>query len=87
MKKIFIIATRSSSSNNLKWRRLTVDGDGNALAQDVAVGALEGRDLAELVEQAVVIADALGGLGVDLLDLEVVGLGDGEDGRRARVAL
>lgn len=67
--------------------RLTVDGDGNALAQDVAVSALESGDLAELVQLAVVVRDALGRLSVNLLKLEVVGLGDGIDGRGARVLL
>lgn len=67
--------------------RLTVDGDSDALAQDVSILALESRDLAELVELAVVVADTLGGLGVDQLDVEGVGLGDGEESRGTRVAL
>ena len=67
--------------------QLTVDGNGNALAQDIAVAALERRDLAQLVELAVVIAHAFRGLGVDDVELEVVGLGDGEQGGRAWVAL
>ena len=66
---------------------LTVDGNGHALGQDVAIGALESRDLAELVQLAVVVANALGRLGVDLLELDVVGLGDSVDGRGAGVAL
>lgn len=33
---------------------LTVDSDGDALGEDEAVSALEGRDLAELVELQVV---------------------------------
>ena len=68
-------------------RGLTVDGNGHALAQDVAISALERGDLAELVQLAVVVADALGRLGVDLLELDVVGLGDSVDGRGAGVAL
>jgi len=66
---------------------LTVNGNGDALAQDVAIGALEGGHLAELVELAVVIADALGRLGVHEVELETVGFGDGEDGSGAWVAL
>lgn len=73
--------------NDYEIGRLTVDGNGDALDQDVAVGALEGGHLAELVELAVVIADALGRLGVDDVELEVVGLGHGEDGGGARVTL
>lgn len=67
--------------------RLTVDGDGHALGQNIAVGALESRNLAELVELQVVGADALAGLGVDALQLQAIGLGDGEDGGGARVLL
>ena len=70
-----------------RMRGHTVDGDGHALVEHIAVSALEGGDLAELVEEAVVVAHALRWLGVDLLELEAVGLGDGEDGGRARVVL
>ena len=66
---------------------LTVDGNGHGLSQDVAVSALEGRDLAQLVELLVVIADTLGWLGVDNLEVETIGLCDSEDGGGARVAL
>ena len=67
--------------------RLTVDRNSHALGQDVAVGALEGGHLAEPVDFAVVVADTLGRLGVDILELKTVGLGDGLNGGRARVAL
>ena len=67
--------------------KLTVDGNGDALDQNVAVGALKGRDLAELVELLVLIADTLGWLSVDELKLETVGFRDGRDGGGARVAL
>ena len=67
--------------------RRTVDGNSHALGEHIAVSALESRDLAEFVEEAVVVAHALCGLGVDLLKLETVGLGDGEDGGGARVVL
>ena len=63
----------------------TVNGDGNALAEDVAVGALEGGDLAQLVDFVVV-----GGWGqrkVNNLDVEVVGLCDGLERRGAWVVL
>ena len=66
---------------------LTVDSDGNGLREDEAVGALEGGDLAELVELQVVLRDALGGLGGDELDIEAVLLGHGEEGGGARVTL
>jgi len=65
----------------------TVDGNGNALAQDVAIGALKGWDLAELVEKAVVVRDTLGWLGVDDVEVELVCLGDSEEGSGARVVL
>jgi hypothetical protein len=65
----------------------TVNGDGNALAQDVAVGALERRDLSKLVEQQVVGRDALLWHRVDNLDLELVGLCYSLERSRARVTL
>jgi hypothetical protein len=65
----------------------TVDGDGDALSQDVAVGALEGGHFAELVEQQVVGRHSLFGDGLDNLELELVGLCYGLERRRARVAL
>ena len=66
---------------------LTVDGNGHGLSQDVAILALESWDLAQLVELLVVVADALGWLGVNELEVKTVGLGDGEERSGARVAL
>lgn len=66
---------------------LTVDSDGNGLGENEAVGALEGRDLAELVDLQVVRRDALGRLGVDELDVEAVLLCDRKEGGGARVTL
>lgn len=66
---------------------LTVHSDGNGLRENEAVGALEGGDLAELVELQVLLRDALGGLGGDELDIEAVLLGDGEERGGARVTL
>lgn len=65
---------------------LTVDGDGHALVQDVAILALEGGDLAELVELQVV-GRGVDGINLDDLKVEVVGLRHGADGRGARVVL
>ena len=56
----------------------TVDGNSNHLAQHVSIAAHEGRDLAQLVEQAVIVADTFVRLGVDEVDLEVVRIGDGQ---------
>lgn len=66
--------------------RLTVDGDGNALVENVTVGALEGRDLAQLVELQV-LGGGLGGVDIDDVELEVVGLRNGADGRAPGVVL
>lgn len=66
---------------------LTVDGNGHALGEDVAISALEGGNLAELVELEVLGRDTLGRLGVDNLELEVVGLSDCKDSSAAGVAL
>jgi hypothetical protein len=70
-----------------KKKRLTVHGNGNALGQDVAVGALKGGDLAELVELQILGRDALLGGRLNRLDVEIVLLGDSEQSRGARVAL
>lgn len=72
------------------WRvcgALTVDSDSDGLGENEAVGALEGRDLAELVELQVLGRDALGGLGVDKLDVEAVLLCDSKERGGARVTL
>lgn len=68
--------------------RLTVDGNGNDLVEDVAIAALEGRDLCERVEFLVVVAQAtLERVGVDQLDVEVVRFGDSLEDGGARVTL
>jgi hypothetical protein len=64
----------------------TIDGDGHALRENIAVGANKGRDLVEGVGLQEFLG-RVGGIGVDLLELEAVGLCDGADGRRAGVAL
>jgi len=66
---------------------LTVDSDGDALGEDKAVSALEGRDLAELVELQVVLRDTLGWLSVDELDVEAILLRDGQERGGTRVTL
>lgn len=72
-----------------KW--LTVDGDGNDLGESVAIGTLESRDLAQGAELGVLGRLVEGirrvALGVDQLQLHVVGLGRDEDGDGARVVL
>jgi hypothetical protein len=65
----------------------TVDGNGNALGEDVAVGTLEGGDLAELVELEVLSLDTLGRLGVNDVKVEAVGLCDGQQGGGTGVTL
>ena len=65
----------------------TVHGDGQALAQDKAISALEGGDLAELVELQVLGGDAVGGDRLDELEVKVVLLGHDAQAGGARVAL
>lgn len=65
----------------------TVDGNGNALGENVAVGALEGGDLSELVQLEVLSGNTLGRLGVDNFKVKAVGLGDSTQGGGAGVAL
>src|SRR5690606_31295148 len=67
---------------------LTIDSDGNALGEDEAISTLESGDLAEGVELEVLLRDTLAGLAlVDDLDIETVGLRNGEEDRSAGVAL
>lgn len=64
----------------------TVDGNSYALAEDIAIGALESWDLAKLIEQQVVRA-RVRGINFNNVEIEVVGLCDGLDGSAAGVAL
>lgn len=66
--------------------RPTVDGNGHALVQNVAILALKGRDLAQLVELQV-LGGGLGGVDLDDVELEVVGLRNGADRRAPGVVL
>jgi len=65
----------------------TVDGNGNALGENVVVSALKGWDLSETVDLAVVIGDTLAWLGVNNLEVELVGLGDSKDSGGTGVTL
>lgn len=64
----------------------TIDGNGNALVENVAVSTDEGRDLAKLVVLEVLSAGG-GGVGVDNLEIEAVGLGHSKDSRGPGVGL
>jgi hypothetical protein len=66
---------------------LTIDGDGDALGQHVAIGAHKSGDFGERIEFAVVVARFLGRWDGLKVQVEVIGLGDGEDGGRPRVVL
>lgn len=66
--------------------RLTVDGNGHALVEHVTVRALKGRDLAQLVELQV-LGGGLGGVDLDDVELEVVGLRNSANGRAPGVVL
>lgn len=67
-------------------KRLTVDGDGHGLVQNVAILALKGGDLAQLVELQV-LWGGLGGVDLNDLKVEVVGLCNGANGRAPGVVL
>ena len=69
-----------------RQERLTVDGNGHGLSQNITVSALESWDFAQLVELLVVGGDIAWG-GLDKLDVESVGLSDGEEGGGASIAL
>lgn len=66
--------------------RPTVDGNGHALVQNVTILALKGRDLSQLVELQV-LGGGLGGVDLDDVKLEVVGLRNGADRRAPGVVL
>jgi len=55
---------------------LTVDGNGNALGEDVSIVANERRDLAQLVDLLVFLGDTASGK-VEFLDLELEAVGFG----------
>lgn len=65
----------------------TVDGDGNALVKSIAVSANECWDFAKLVDLQVLIGDTLRCVGLDDLELDVVGLGHSANSGGAGVAL
>ncbi len=62
-----------------KLQTRTVDGNRNALGEDVAIGADEGRDLGKRVVLEVLLS-WVGCVRLDNLNVEVVGLRHGEDG-------
>jgi len=66
---------------------LTIDGNGNALSQGVAISANEGGNLAQLVDLQVVGRGIFASLNFLNLEVEPVGLGDQFDGLGAGVVL
>jgi len=70
----------------MPFRTRTIDCDGNALGENIAVSTDKSRDLGEAVVLEVLLR-RLFCVGLDNLDLEVIGLGHGEDGRGAGVRL
>lgn len=64
----------------------TIDGNSYALSEDIAIGTDKGRDLGELVVLEV-LWGRLAGVGLDSSEVEVVGLRNSQNGRRARVGL
>jgi hypothetical protein len=74
------------STGNACCFQRTIDGNSHALREDIAIGADEGRDLAQLVVLQV-LWGGLGGVDLDSSKVEVVGLRNSQNGRRARVGL
>ncbi len=70
-----------------KRAKRTVDGNGHALGQDVAIGTHKTGHLAELVDLEIVRGNTCSRLSVNDLETKVVGLGDGENRRGTRVVL
>jgi len=65
----------------------TVDGDGEDLREDEAISTNECGNASELVDLAVVGRDTSARVGLDEFDVELVGLGHGQETDSARVAL
>lgn len=61
-----------------KWGEVgcthTIDSDGNGLVEGEAVSTNESWDFAELVDLEVILRDSLSWLGLDDVELDVVGL-------------
>ena len=73
-----------------KWKRfapLTVDGDGDALVESVTISADKGWDLPKLVDLEVLGGAAFRRLGLNDLEVNVVGLGNCTNSSGAGVAL
>jgi hypothetical protein len=70
---------------------LTIDGNGDGLGESEAIGTLEGRDLANGADLAVLSTTVEGGgrvgLSLDQLQVEVVVLSSDQDGQGATVVL
>lgn len=60
--------------------RLTVDSNGNAFVESVAIGANESWDLSKLVDLQVLGGDTLSWVLGDDLEIDIVGLCDSLDG-------
>lgn len=90
-----LIMSRMGVKSMQIWKekpsKRTIDGDGNDLGQSVAVGTLEGRDLAEGLDAAVLLrlveSSSRVRLSLDKLQLDVVSLSGNEDGDGASVLL
>lgn len=65
----------------------TVDGNGNALVENIAVSADEGWDLAELVQLQVLRRDTFSWLGLNNIEFDVIGLCNSTNGGGAGVTL
>ena len=65
----------------------TVDSNGDAFGQDIAIGANKSWNLSEFVELKVVVRGLGSSLGLDEIKLEVVCLGHDFDGGGAGIVL
>jgi hypothetical protein len=69
-----------------KRKYLTVDGNGDGLGEDVSIGTDKDGNLGERVELQE-LGSRLDGVDQDRLNVQSIGLCDGEDGRGAGVPL
>ena len=74
---VFALSNRCNAE--ARYKR-TVNGDGNALVESVAIGTDEGWDLSKAIELQVFSWNTLGWLGLDDLELDIVCFRNSLDG-------
>lgn len=82
-----VYKSRGLNRADVKLEALTINSDGNALAQNEPIFALEGGDFSKSVDIEVLGTHAFGWLLVDNLDFEAICLRNSQEHSCARVLL